>query len=68
MTRVTRRQHSFDQELAEQNKIRTYRSEYTDTLTGLVLVYREVITADTPDLFDRTPWWNRSQPKGRRKK
>lgn len=68
MSRVTRKQHSFDQELADANKIRVYKCDYTETSTGLAPIYREVTITSTPDQFDRTPWWQRKTLQQRRRK
>lgn len=46
----------YDDELAEQNKIRVHRLE-PDVLDTRVLVYREVVIHNSPPLFSKTPWW-----------
>jgi hypothetical protein len=68
MSRVIRKQVSFDQELAEVGKIRTYRCDFLDTDTGLMPIYREVIMPNSLDQFDRTPWWQRKTLRQRRQK
>jgi hypothetical protein len=70
MSGVVRKQASFDQDLAELGRIRAYRCDFVDTVTGLAPIYREttITTTTTPDQFDRTPWWKRKIIKQRRPK
>ena len=67
MSRVTRTQHKYDDELAGAGKRRSSRCEYVITGTGLAPVVRElVIDNDVKDL-DPIPWWKRQKPRRRRK-
>ena len=65
MSRVTRTEQRYDDELAAVNKCRVIRCESLDT--GVGFVSREVIVDNQPELFDRTPWWKRAKPRRRKK-
>lgn len=66
MKTVTRVKQLFDQELAAENKRRTYRTEYVVTATGIVPVYREKIIANSDQDWNRIPWWKRTAARNRR--
>lgn len=67
MTRTLRKQTTFDQELAQTGRIRSYRREYVVADTGLAPIYREVLISDLPEQFNRTPWWTRKKIRQRKK-
>lgn len=68
MSRILRKQTTFDQELAQTGHIRSYRREYVVADTGLAPIYREVLISDSPEQFNRTPWWKRKKSSLRQKK
>jgi len=68
MSGVVRKQASFDQDQAEAGRIRVYRCDFVDTVTGLAPIHRETTITITHDQFDRTPWWQRNAVKQRRPK
>lgn len=67
MSRVTRTQQCYDEELAVAGKRRVSRCDYVVTSTGLAPIVREIIVDDDPNNFDLTPWWKRQKPRRRRK-
>lgn len=65
MKRVSTKQAVFDNELADLGKMRVL---IADAESGPNPIFREKVIDQVSNMFDRTPWWKRSQPKQRRKK
>ena len=67
MSRVTRRELRYDDELAESGQIRSYHTEWVVTDHGLRAMYRETAIENNPAQFDSTPWWSRKKTARRKK-
>ena len=67
MSRVTRREQRYDDDLAALGQARSYTVEWVVTDHGIRPVYREQVAKVDPANHDRTPWWKRSKPRRRKK-
>ena len=67
MSRVTRKELRYDDELADSGQIRSYHTEWVVTDHGLRVMYRETAIENNPAQFDRTPWWSRKKTTRRKK-
>jgi hypothetical protein len=67
MSRVTRREVRYDDDLAALGQMRSYTTDWAVTDHGIRPVYREQVTKFDPANYDKTPWWTRSKPRRRKK-
>lgn len=67
MSRVTRRELRYDDDLAALGQTRYYTTEWVITNNGIRPVYREQATKADLANYDTTPWWKRSKPRRRKK-
>jgi len=67
MSRVTRTQQSYDQELADSGRCRIYQNEYVAVGDHLAYVARERIIPVGDCLMDRVPWWKREKKKSKKR-
>lgn len=67
MSRITRRELRYDDDLAAMGQMRSYITEWVMTNHGIRPLYREQATKADPASYDKTPWWKRSKPRRRKK-
>jgi len=67
MSRITRRELRYDDDLAALGQTRLYTTEWAMTDHGIRPVYREHVAKSDAANFDKTPWWKRSKPRRRKK-
>jgi len=67
MSKISRTQVYYDDELRAQNLARVYRPESVQTGNTITAIYREIVV-DLSSLDDnRTPWWKRKKTTSKRK-
>ena len=67
MSRITRRELRFDDDLDALGQTRSYATEWLMADGGVVPVYRERVAKLDPADYDSTPWWKRIKPRRRKK-